>query len=357
MSTNNAPTDQALQALLHLDQGHPYRAVADGSYRPKQADDDQAWAAARGFMCQVLAADVAGPNFRTESAIHRRSALGTYLCWLAADDPRLLTIELALGNAEIGRYLATEGIQRRSSHRSRVAMRSMLRSFRACFPDVFAASRISQPGPDPVLAPVEDWQFDIAYEQCDGFRTPATRFHARNLLLLSRGAGLDGADLRWVRGDDVEHRTGAGIWVVVKRPGHERSIPVLARFGKRLEDLAHQRLKRVLISDVAAPCASDAASQLAAVLVRHLKRNGNDFAISPDRLRKAWLAEHVGANCPLNTLLAAAGLSSLRSLEDVVTKWGPPPPPVDAHLAYELGGITRQSKTGDNDPDSKQGEQ
>jgi len=55
-------------------------------------------------------------------------------------------------------------------------------------------------------------------------------------------------------------------------------------------------------------------------------------------LRKAWLVEHVAANVPIPTFLAAAGLRSLRSLESLL-RYAPRPPSSKVHLAYELGRI------------------
>src|SRR5690606_33843055 len=142
------------------------------------------WAAARAFSIELLAGDVAQPHFQEASAVTRRSALCAYLTWLAGDDPALLNVADALSDSEVNRYLASDAAQRRRSHRSRVAARSVLRSFRALHPNLFfELPQLS--GRDPVLAPVEDWQFDVALSLCDAFRHPATRARARAVLLLA----------------------------------------------------------------------------------------------------------------------------------------------------------------------------
>lgn len=250
-----------------------------------------------------------------------------------------------------GRGGATDGRVRRTSHRSRVALRSLLRGFRAGFPQRFAPTRTRGGDSGPGLAPTEDWQWDLAFETCAGFRNPLTRRHARALLLLCRAAGLDGGDVRFVTGGDVERRAGAGLWVVVRRRAAQRAVPVLARYADRLEDLAVDRPARCLVAGVPAPCQSDTASTLAGLVNRQLRRAGHDFTVSAARMRKAWLIEHVAANVPVNTLCRAAGLVSLRSIERLVIDHGPQPPGDDECTARALGGIAPRRRTSRNRPE------
>jgi len=249
-----------------------------------------------------------------------------------------------LSDSEIDRYLATEGSLRRRSHRSRAAVRSSLRSFRVGHPKMFPPARSTTSGKDPVLPPVEDWEFDESLDQCDGFRNPLTRFHTRSVLLLCRGAGLDGGDARWVRGDDVVSRPGAGLWVHVAHPSRTRDVPVLARYATALEDLASTRNGHCLIADVEAPAAGETPGQLCSMVNRALARGKSTATVSPGRLRKAWLVEQVAANTPLRTLLDAAGLRSLRAIDELVTDYAPSPSTKDSHLAWELGGVVRKGR-------------
>ena len=322
-----------------LEEGHPYRGVGDGTYSPRGATP-KVWEAARPLTIEILGTDARSAGHRPEQGAHRRSALAGYLTWLAGDDPDLLQVDIALSDSEIGRYLATDGRTRRSSHRSRVALRSLLRSFRGAYPHLFPPARTAG-GDEPTLAPVEDRQFDIAYDTCAGFRNAVTRHHARALLLLSRACGLDGGDLRHIAGNDIIRRPGAGLWVVVRRGNTGRQIPVLARYANRLEDLTVGRADRCVISDVPPPACNEAPSNLSGLINRQLRRGGHEFTISPERLRKAWLIEHVASNVPLKTLLGAAGLTGLRSIERLVVEHCPDPPTNETHLAYELGGIVR----------------
>lgn len=347
------------ETLTALDARHPYRAVAEGTYLPKIVDTSDpgsvaCWDAARPVAVAILTAALDGPHSPV-SLPSARAQLCTYLHWQARQDIDFLTtssvpdvVQVVLADAEIDRYLATDGAARRNSHRSRVAMRSMLASFRAAYPTQFPPPRTRRRGApaDPILAPVEDWQADIALDVCRTLRNPGTRNNARALILTCRGTGADGGDLRHIRGTDIARRPGAGTWTTMTTPNRARDVPVLARYADALEDLAAGRPERCIISDVPAPCDPSAPSQLAGVINRALHRAGYDFTVSPERLRKAWLCEHLAANTPLNTLLAAAGLKTLHSIEGLLANWGPPVPTRPEHLAYELGGlIPRRNRT------------
>ena len=334
----------AAARLLDLDERHPYRAVAAGAYEPEGVHRRD-WQQARALAVEVLAEDAYSSAFRTENASARRGALCRYLTWLAADDCDLLTVDIALSDDEIVRYLATAAVLRRSSHRSRVALRSLLKSFRAAYPAVrFPGGARLQAVSEPILAPVQDWEFDLALEACTRFRDPRTRRHARAALHLARAVGADGADLRWITGDDVTRRPAAGTWIHIAHPTRSRDIPVLERFADAIEDLADGRGPQSLIADHVPPTASNASSALTGLINRALRRGRpHRVTVSPERLRKAWLVEQLGANVPLNTLLDAAGLTSLRTLETLVRDHGPAAPTRAEHIAFELGGIVRRT--------------
>jgi len=336
----------AAARLLELDDRHPYRTVASGGYEPNDVPP-RAWNQALPLALEILAEDVGSPAYRVDSASARRGALCRYLTWLADDDSDLLSTDIALSDDEIVRYLATAATLRRSSHRSRVALRSLLKSFRAAYPAVrFPGGPQLKAGAEPILAPVEDWQFDLAMEACTRFRDPRTRRHTRAVLLLARAVGADGADLRWITGDDITRRPAAGTWIHINHPTRGRHVPVLERYADAIEDLAEGRGPRTLIGDQDPPSASNAASTLTSLINRAmLLRRPKRVSVSPERLRKAWIAEQLGANVPLNTLLAAAGLSSLRTIETLVRDHSPASPARSEHLAFELGGIVRHDRS------------
>lgn len=332
--------EEAITQILELPEGHAYRALAEDTYRPGHATDDAIWALARDAALVILAPNRESPQALSEHPDAGRNNLCHYLYWLAVGNPAMLAPNTALDDENIQRFIVNEGTVRRSSQRSRVALGSGVRAFRHGYPDLFPQRKLpSSEGAE--LPPVEDWQFQLAWEETAAFRNAETRGNVRGLLLLGRGAGLDASEMRWASGLHVHHEPAAGTWVTVVRAGHEREVPVLARYGDLLEDLACARGERSLIANCVAPCDASQASSLGRVLSRSLGRHGHAFSVAAEMLRKAWLIEHVASNTPIPTFLAAAGLTSLRSLERLLP-YAPQPPTSKIHLAYELGGIEQR---------------
>lgn len=329
--------EQDVLALMALDAGHPYRKVLDGRSRPSDASSSEL-ALALPFILQVLAAD-AGTTDSTRTSQTRVSALCRYCLFLLRTDQRFLQPPLAFRDEVLQRYLANDGVLRRTTHRSRTALTSTLKAWRRAFPsDYPMRDRARADGDDPILAPVEDFQLDIAFDQIHGLRNPITRLNVRGALLLARGAGLDGGDLQGVIGNQIVSRPGAGLWVTLP----DRDVPVLARYADQLAELAANRAERCMVANVVPPCNGSTPGAVLGELNRRLRSAGYDFRVGAERLRKAWLVEQVAANTPLRTLLAAAGLRSLRSLESLLES-APAPPENPTHLAYELGGVERGS--------------
>jgi hypothetical protein len=329
--------DRTATVLLSLPEAHPYRALAEGRYRPAHATDDPRWAIASRAVMAVLEADALHATGDLRYLASQRNALCALAYWAARDGEAALVPDALLDEETIQRYVADDGVARRASHRSRVALASTIRRFRRAYPVLFPA-KPGAPSSEASLPPLEDWAFDLAMAEVASFRNPETRLNLRALLVLGRAAGLDGSELCHLTGEDVIQEPGAGTWVRVRRPGREREVPVLARFADLAEDLAHARGSRCLIANGPAPCDPSQPGSLARQLARSLACHGHEIALSPEMLRKAWLVEHVAANVPIPTFLAAAGLRSLRSLESLL-RYAPRPPSSKVHLAYELGGV------------------
>ncbi len=131
------------------------------------------------------------------------------------------------------------------------------------------------------------------------------------VLSLGLGCGLDCADLGWVRGLDVRV-TDEGVEVAV---GGRRSrvVVCLSRYEDRLADLAPAAGQNLLIGG--------------SVLGRHnvtsvtLGRLLQDMSLPPlvvSRLRSTWMTAHLVANTPLPLIMRAAGLKTVRPLEDLL---------------------------------------
>jgi hypothetical protein len=332
---NKKSTNPQVSESNPIPEHHPYRALVNGQYTPEKVNA-KLWKLAQPVAAEILTADYTRRPDRTHTdAASRRSALSLYLVWLAGTNPELLTTE-PLDEDEIRRYLATESRMRRSSHRSHVALRSVLMAFRGT-----PSPRPARRGEDPIIEPTDDVTFEYALQECATFHNPVTRANTRALLLLTRGAGLDGTDLRWVCGTDIIRIPSAGLWVNVRNPSNPRKIPVLERFARELEDLATARGERpMLAATSSAPITSSTPGEVASVVKRHINRNGNKHHLNVQALRKAWMAEQLAANAPLLTLLAATGLDSLRTFDSLVKQHAPIPSTDPSHIAYELGGLS-----------------
>jgi hypothetical protein len=330
---NQQTTTTSVAASNEIPNDHPYSTLIDGRYTPEGAPA-KLWKLAHRAAVIILTADFTrSPKRSKTDAASRRSALSHYLVWLADTDPELLASD-PLDDDEIRRYLSTETRMRRSSHRSRVALRSILNSFRS------KPHTPVRTGEDPIIEPTDDVTFEYALGECAHFRSPVTRANTRALLLLARGAGLDGTDLRWVRGIDIIRIPSAGLWVDVKNPDNSRKVPVLERFARDLEDLALARKTQPMVSENGnCPTNSSTPGEVAQVIRRHINRNGVKHHLSVQSLRKAWMAEQLAANAPLLTLLLATGLDSLRTFDSLVKHHAPLPSTEPSHIAYELGGL------------------
>ena len=332
---NQHNTPPTVSTQNELPENHPYRNLIEGQFTPTDFKATH-WKLAQPVAAQILTADYRKHPTRTKAdAASRRSALAQYLVWLAEENPELLASD-PLDADEIRRYLTTETRMRRSSHRSRAALKSIIMSFRH-EPKPVTVRR----GEDPIIEPTDDITFEYALNECEHFRSPVTRSNTRALLLLARGAGLDGLDLRWVCGTDITRIPSAGLWVDVPNPENLRKVPVLERFAKQLEDLAIARGTQPMISAAGScPTNSSTPGEVAAVIRRHINRNGHNHHLNVQALRKAWMAEQLAANAPLLTLLAATGLESLRTFDSLVKEHAPIPSTNPAHIAYELGGLS-----------------
>jgi len=320
---------------LALPEGHRYRAVGDRSYRPRKASDDVVWERAFPLFAQILAADPRVLTDERRLVSTRRSALARHLYWLAGDAPDQLNPDHAPDAGTIERSaLISKG---HTSRRSQLAFMSQLRAFRGGFPDLFPP-RIGV-GINSELGPISDSDFDIALRSTAAFRNPQTRGYVRAMLLLARGAGADGSDCRFIAGTDVYWRPQAGLWVHIRRPQHQREVPVMARYQAELEALARASGADALIGVGEPPAAFGRSNELSDLLKRRLRPQHPTIEFSTSRLRKAWKLELLSNWPDLHVFLAAAGLKSMHGLEDLMRRCRvPSPDPVrDARL---LGGIT-----------------
>ena len=145
--------------------------------------------------------------------------------------------------------------------------------------------------------------------------TTLRRMRANALISLSAGAGLVGADLRFVRGTDVIERSG-GVIVAVKgrRP---RCVPVLSTYHDRLMASARYFCDHYLV------CGSDPNRHNVTTPLIGSLSGGTDLGrLSVSRLRASWLS-HLAGQIGLKAFMDAAGLTCSQRLGDIVSHLDP----------------------------------
>lgn len=146
--------------------------------------------------------------------------------------------------------------------------------------------------------------------------TEARRHHLGALLALGLGAGLEGGELRGVRGVDVVARSG-GVVVVVggRRP---RVVPVTAPHHGVVMDAATFAGEGFVCGGF-----SPGRRNVTADLVSRISGGGDLGRLDVGRLRSTWLATHLEA-LGLVALFAAAGVVCSQRFGDLAAQLGVP---------------------------------
>ena len=325
---------ESVAELMALPEGNKYREVAERSYRPRIAPIDDQWERAVPLLLEILAADPKRFSQSPRLLDGRRAALARHIYWLAGEHPRQLNPDFALDEATLVRSaLNSEG---HTTERSQTSYRSQVRSFRAGFPELFPVRTHKRSGGS--TAPLSDEDFDVAWQGASTFRSEATCRSVQAMLLLARGAGVDGVEARYLAGTDVVRKPGAGLWVRIDAGRRQREVPVLARFQADLERLAELAGSGPVIGGGSVPAPFGRPNELSDMLKRRLRPIHPDFEISCVRLRKAWLLEQLSRWPELHIFLRATGLKSMHGLEDLVARC-PVVPESATQAAEALGGI------------------
>ncbi len=150
------------------------------------------------------------------------------------------------------------------------------------------------------------------------------------VLALGLGCGLDCSDLGWVRGIDV-YPTAEGIKVAVGGR-RARSVLCLSRYEERLAELAAIAADDLLIGGSAL-----GRHNVTSVTLGRLLKDSSVPPLVVSRLRSTWLVSHLAANTPLPLIMRAAGLKTVRPLEDLLEFAPGYPDAVAARLLRKAG--------------------
>jgi hypothetical protein len=145
----------------------------------------------------------------------------------------------------------------------------------------------------------------------DAQPTESRRMRASALVCLSAGAGLVGADLKAVTGEDVVARSG-GVVVCVRAGPRPRVVPVLSNYHDRLRVAARFAGTRLLIGGTSVT-RRNVTTPLTASL-----SGGRDLPrLEIARLRATWLVS-VAETIGLNAFMDAAGITCSQRLGDLM---------------------------------------
>jgi integrase len=235
-----------------------------------------------------------------------------------------LRAEALLSEATIERFILT-GCPTASAA-TRRTLRTNLRAL--------ARAHESPPRPEPTPLARERAKAPYSEAEVEGYLRlaaaqpgEARRMRATALICLGAGAGLVGAELRHLRGRDVQRRSGGLVVAVSGR--RARAAPVLARFHRPLEAAAAFAGRGYLLGGE-----SSGRRNLTDVLGAALSADAGLPRLEAGRLRSTWLcecAELIG----LRAFMEAAGLRCSQRLGDLVAEL---PTVAEAEAVALLGG-------------------
>jgi len=153
--------------------------------------------------------------------------------------------------------------------------------------------------------------------------TASRRRTLRAILHLGLGCGIASRDLAWVRGRGVEELPDGAVSVTVSGGTRPRTVITLQAHETPLLKIARAAGCDLLIGGSARGRRNVTRGPLERVV------GGEDLPrLETARLRSTWLLAHLRARTPLPALMNAAGLTTVRPLEDLLHHC-----PVDADAA------------------------
>lgn len=197
---------------------------------------------------------------------------------------------------------------------SRATRRTILRRI-ACRASP-ALSHLPAPAPIPyrrIRPPYESSEVSGYLRLARTQPTCGRRQSVLAVLCLGLGCGLDCCDMGWVRGCDVQRDAAGFLSVRVSGGSRPRSVVSLGRYEDDLHELAQDRGDELLIGGATQGRHNVTSSALARMITDDkLPR------LVVGRLRSTWLLEHLRRETPLPIVMAAAGLTTVRPLEDLL---------------------------------------
>lgn len=141
--------------------------------------------------------------------------------------------------------------------------------------------------------------------------TPLLRQQVGGLVAGAAGAGLGVGDFRYLRGRDIRNGGSGGVIVTVhgERP---RKVVAFDEFATDLVSVARRARGELVLSGE-----HDERKHVTGKATERVRKI-TGIRIQASRLRTAWLTRHRSRGTPLQLLLPAAGIKSLRMLEELL---------------------------------------
>lgn len=269
---------------------------------------------------EAVEATLAASSVRGEDSMRKHvTHLAYFFAWAHASDLPLAPSTLTRGN--VGRYeleaLAASGRSTVQTRRSRLSKMA----------DQIHPDQAPVKGPPlahrAVAAPYSPAEMAIVRRVAQVQPTPLLTRQVCLLVGLGAGAGIDSTDLKRLHRHDVtDHGPEGGIEIKVtnlRRSGDNsrtercRTVWVLREY----EDLVRTGLQG--LTSQALLLGRDAErANVAARIIERAALYGDVPTLSQGRLRSTWLAAHLRRTTPLNVLMRAAGLTTARTLVDLL---------------------------------------
>lgn len=279
------------------------RDFVDG-YRPRHIHTD-AWPEIASAVRSALLKSAG-----TESTARRyASHLAAHVAWcrlegIDTSSPEHLSLEAIERYIEVGMSGTKES--------TRATRRAILRRIaRKAHPVLSLESSPSPIAYRRVRAPYTKSELAAYRRSAESQPTSGRRLSMLAVLGLGAGCGLDCGDMGWVRGVDVTHGE-LGLRVLVGGP-RPRDVVCLAEYEDLVAQLADARGDALLIGGQ-----RQGRHNVTSVALNGMIRDSSLPPLVVGRLRSTWLTTHLAANTPLRVIMTAAGLRTVRPLEDLI---------------------------------------
>jgi len=284
-------------------------------YVPAAARAAVAWPATQVAVCDAVRRSTSSAT----NAAKYLSHLSDFAAWAHAQGVPL-TLQPLLDADVIERYIAVGMPGAKDS--TRATRRAVLRRI---------ARRCASPPQDlplPIVyrrvrPPYSPAEVQGLLALASAQPTPSRRRTLRAILHLGLGCGIASRDLAWVRGQDIEHLPDGAVSVTVSGGTRPRTVVALHAHETALLELSRFTSGGLLIGGSTRGRRNVTRGPLERVV------GGEDLPrLETARLRSTWLLAHLQATTPLPALMHAAGLTTVRPIEDLLHHC-----PVDADAA------------------------